>query len=143
MKKLDDIPRKNIFDVPEGYFDQLPARVQARISASSRDRSASWSWTGALRYALPALVAVALFTGWWLKQGPEDPEAILATIEAEQLAAYLEANGLVTEDLIPYGDLTAEDAVAIENEVYDGAFDESDLDMLLDELPVGLEELTN
>lgn len=142
MKKLEDIPRKNIFDVPEGYFDQLPARVQARVSASSR-RRVSWSWTNSLRYALPVLVAIALVTGWWLKQAPEDPEAILASIEAEQLAAYLEENGLVTEDLIPYEDLTEEDATAIESEVYDAAFDESELELLLDELPLDAEELKN
>ncbi|HEX7015404.1 MAG TPA: hypothetical protein VF191_07800 [Cyclobacteriaceae bacterium] len=142
MKKLEDIPRKNIFDVPEGYFDQLPARVQARVSASSR-RRVSWSWTNSLRYALPVLVAIALVTGWWLKQAPEDPEAILASIEAEQLAAYLEENGLVTEDLIPYEDLTADDATAIESEVYDAAFEESELELLLDELPLDAEELKN
>lgn len=139
MKKLDDIPRKHVFDVPEGYFDQLPARVQARISAGASGRSASWSWAASVRYALPVIVAAALFTGWWLKQAPEDPEAILASIDTEQLAAYIEENGLVTDELVSYGDLTEEDAAAIENEVFEAAFDESDLDVLLDELPAGIE----
>jgi hypothetical protein len=142
MKKLEDIPRKNIFDVPEGYFEQLPARIQARISSGSSSRP-SWSWTGAVRYALPVIVALAVFVGWWLKQEPQDAEAILASIETEQLMAYLEENGLLTDELIPYGDLTAEDAAAIENEVYGVAFDEEDLDLLLEELPLDVEEFQN
>lgn len=139
MKKLEDIPKKNIFDVPEGYFDQLPTRVQARISAGGRQSSGSWSWAGAVRYALPVLVAAALFAGWWLKKAPEDPEAILASIETEQLVAYVEEYGLVTDELVPYGEITEEDATAIENEVYEAALEESDLDMLLEELLPGIE----
>jgi hypothetical protein len=140
MKKLEDIPRKNMFEVPEGYFDQLPGRIQARIAAESPSRSASWMWKGALRYALPVLLAAAVFAGWWLRNGPEDPEAILASIETEQLVAYLEENGLVTEELIPYGELTTEDAAAIESEVYETTFDQSELEMLLDELTLDIND---
>lgn len=140
MKKLEDIPKKNIFEVPDGYFEQLPARVQARISGGRQSRSASWSWTRSIRYALPVLVAIGLFAGWWLKQAPEDPEAILATIEAEQLAAYLEEYGLVTDELIPYGDITVEEAAAIENEVYETAFDAEELELLIDQLPLPEED---
>ncbi|HEY8512907.1 MAG TPA: hypothetical protein VIL31_13200 [Cyclobacteriaceae bacterium] len=140
MKKLEDIPRKKIFDVPEGYFDQLPGRIQARIAAESRDRSPSWLWGGAVRYALPILIAGAIFAGWWLKKAPEDPEAILASIETEQLVTYLEEYGLVTEDLIPYGDLTTEDVAAIENEVYETTFDEDELEMLLDEFTLDIND---
>jgi hypothetical protein len=140
MKKLEDIPKKNIFEVPEGYFDQLPGRVQARIAAESSSRSKSWVWSGAIRYALPVLVALAVFAGWWLKKAPEDPEAILATIETEQLVTYLEENGLFADDLIPYGELTTEDAAAIESEIYDTTFDEDGLEMLLNEMTLDFEE---
>ena len=34
MKKLEDIPKKEIFDVPDGYFEKLPGKIQARISGS-------------------------------------------------------------------------------------------------------------
>jgi hypothetical protein len=29
--KLDDLPKKNIYPVPDRYFDQLPGRVMARV----------------------------------------------------------------------------------------------------------------
>jgi hypothetical protein len=32
MKKLEDIPKKTIFEVPEGYFDKLPGVIQSRIA---------------------------------------------------------------------------------------------------------------
>lgn len=142
MKKLEDIPKKNIFQVPEGYFDELPGRVQARISAGNVSRATSWSWTTALRYALPSLVAVALFAGWWLKNdAPEgDAEAILASIETEQLAAYLEEYELIGDDLILYDELTEEDAAAIEDEVYEATFDEEYFEQLLEEFPDTVEE---
>lgn len=142
MKKLEDIPKKNIFQVPEGYFDELPGRVQARISAGNVSRATSWSWTTALRYALPSLVAVALFAGWWLKNDApeEDAEAILASIETEQLAAYLEEYELIDDDLILYDELTEEDAAAIEDEVYEATFDEEYFEQLLEEFPDTVEE---
>lgn len=142
MKKLEDIPKKNIFQVPEGYFDELPGRVQARIPAGNVNRATSWSWTTALRYALPSLVAVALFAGWWLKNDApeEDAEAILASIETEQLAAYLEEYELIGDDLILYDELTEEDAAAIEDEVYEATFDEEYFEQLLEEFPDTVEE---
>jgi len=29
--KLDDLKPENIFSTPDGYFDRLPAQIQARI----------------------------------------------------------------------------------------------------------------
>jgi len=57
MKKLDEIPKKNIFEVPDDYFDRLPMKIQARLEKPAQTQSGS-VWNVAFRYALPSLVAV-------------------------------------------------------------------------------------
>ena len=37
--KLEDLPQKEIFDVPEGYFEKLPGTIQARIAERQQPAS--------------------------------------------------------------------------------------------------------
>ena len=53
MKKLEDIPKQNIFEVPDGYFDKLPSVIQARIA---KPEPKFWQLP-AFRYAMPLLIA--------------------------------------------------------------------------------------
>lgn len=97
MKRLDEIPKKSLFEVPEGYFDSLPGRIQARITKPEPE--VAWGKL-TLRYALPALVlaAAALFV---ITNRPAlSPEEVIAGIESEQLVAYLEDAELNTDELL-------------------------------------------
>lgn len=100
MKKLDDIPKQNIFEVPDGYFDRLPMKIQSRIEAS-RPAPAAAKWSLALRYALPALVLIVglifFINPKATRNGTED---LLAAINTEHLIAYLDESELTETELM-------------------------------------------
>ncbi|MFM8912135.1 MAG: hypothetical protein ACKOE6_04315 [Flammeovirgaceae bacterium] len=134
MARLEDIPKKQAFKVPDGYFDALPMRIQSRIDAQKQAERPAFSFGRvALRYALP-VVAIAILSVVWLTQRPGtevDPLAALNQVSAQELVAFLEDEGITTEDLMeqaslngvnldnmqkPLDDLSAEDLDAIANE---------------------------
>lgn len=116
MSKLEDIPKKVIFNVPEDYFDKLPSKIQSRI-ASPADRRLRPVFRYTLQYALPLILTVAILF-FYIKPEP-DAASILATVDTEDLINYLQESGLTTEDLIENIDFNSGDLEAIENEVYD------------------------
>lgn len=133
MKKLEDIPRKNIYEVPEGYFDKLPTVIQSRIVAKEPGRSPFFSFS--LRYALPALVLVVI-AGVWIWNSREDDidaEQLLASVDTSALVAYLEETDITTDELLEAVSLNQEDVNAIESNVYHIDADQTEWDELLDE----------
>lgn len=116
MGRLDDIPRKEFFKVPEGYFEKLPARIHSRL-ASPESRS-----TSVLRYAftyiLPLMLAAMIVM---LLSRPSAPKAetLLSEIETTALIQYLQENGVTTEEIIVQIDLSNDELEALENELYD------------------------
>jgi len=116
MGKLEDIPKKQFFNVPDGYFDRLPAQIQSRIASGKGDTRNNPVFRFGLQYALPMLlVAAVLF--YYSSTGP-DPESILASVETADLISYLQEAGLTTEDVLDNIDFSAQELDAIENEVY-------------------------
>jgi hypothetical protein len=109
MARLEDIPKKQSLKVPDGYFEALPMRIQARIEGQkSAERPAFSFGKLALRYALPVLA-----------------------VGVAELVAFLEDEGITTEDLLeqatlsdvnldnmqkPLDNISAEDLDAIANE---------------------------
>jgi len=117
MSKLEDIPKKHIFSVPEDYFEKLPFRIQSRIPESPPETRMRPAFRYALQLALPAvLVAVVLF---WYTRPSSDATTILATVGTDELIYYLQESGLTTEDLMEYVEFDHSDVEAIESEVYD------------------------
>jgi len=136
MKRLEDIPKKNIFEAPDGYFDRLPSVIQARVVQESASRKAAWIVSG-VRYAIPALlIVVIIITTWRLNSGNtkiQDPEEMLAAIDTPSLVAYLEDTDVTIDELLESVTLSQDDVMEIENEVYEITLEEGDLDALLDE----------
>ncbi len=103
MKRLEDIPKKQSFKVPDGYFDDLPMRIQARIQEA--EKKPSWSWmpapSFALKLAFPViLVGVVSVVLWNNLSSNKDPFAKLDSVPTEQLLAYLESDEITTEEII-------------------------------------------
>ncbi|HEY0656371.1 MAG TPA: hypothetical protein VGD65_24730 [Chryseosolibacter sp.] len=130
--KLDDIPKKPIFDVPEGYFDQLPGKIQARISGEQK-RQTAFVFRYKLQYIIPSLVILTAIVLRFAKPEPvHDVELMLASIETEQLVAYLNDSDLTTEDVIEEVDFSTRDVENIEAEVYELQLGDESLDDILD-----------
>lgn len=103
--RLDELPpehplRQQPFTVPDGYFDQLPSRVQARVMRPSRPAfSISWSWQRtAASLAGVSLIAVLVWQTLPQRQESLGREA-LTGVSNEVIAAYLDDQGVNANEL--------------------------------------------
>lgn len=129
MKKLENIPQKEIFSVPDGYFDTLPGKIQARISEETPAREQGFVFRYKLQYVLPVVVLLAAGIYWFTGSNQtNDPETLLASVQTEALMAYLSESDLTTEDILETIEFNTSDLDAIESEVYE---------LNLDALPLG------
>ncbi len=134
MKKLEDIPKKNIFEVPEGYFEKLPGIIQARVA---KPESAKWYWSPTIKFALPVLALVAIGLVWFTTQSGGSFEQQLAEIQTEQLIAYLDDGDLNMDELAETVTWSEIDLIELEDKVF-SSFEvaEDELDILMDEFNV-------
>jgi hypothetical protein len=134
MKKLEDLPKKVDFQVPDRYFDELPARIQNRIGASPNPR---WQFTPrlALRYALPLLALLAIGIIWYDRSSKPTLITELEKIDEVQLSFFIEDPELTSEELAENVVWSTADLDALEEEVYD-VLDASgeELDGIIDEM---------
>jgi hypothetical protein len=132
MAKLNDIPRKEFFKVPEGYFDELPSRIQSKLATPLSNTGFTFVSRYGLRYAVPVvLVVIGVF--YFLEPRP-DVDSMLSSVETAELINYLNESGLTTEELLENIDFNIGEVQAIENEVYslhDYAVDDEILDLEL------------
>lgn len=92
-KKLRDIEKKEMFRAPEGYFDQFPDMVFARIATEQKQMTSSkvfslnrW-WLAA---AASIVIVVSLYLTFSVKESEtKDYYAILNEVSSEEIAAYL------------------------------------------------------
>lgn len=141
MKKLENIPKKNIYEVPDGYFDKLPGIIQARVVKQSPKQEFVFSWITSLKYALPVvLIGVAGLFWYNNAQQSNDIDSILASIETEELVAYINASDISTDELLDAFSFDAVDISNIEDEVYGSLYDE-ELDELTEEFDIDLNNL--
>lgn len=131
MKKLEDIPKKQVFTTPEGYFDKLPGVIQSRIQAEST-KGWSLSWSMSLKLALPTVV-IALALVLWLRPESQNIEEQLSMIDTEQLTFYLDELDVTTDDLATEIDWTTADLINLEDAVYIN-MDNSELDALMENI---------
>ncbi|MEQ8302765.1 MAG: hypothetical protein RIB47_05185 [Cyclobacteriaceae bacterium] len=118
MKKLDDIPKKSIYEVPEGYFDKLPGIIQSRIADEKKVYERPAYFQLALKYALPVLALIAVL--FFVVRNDEvtgNPEEMLATISSEELAIYLQESDLTTDELLEEVDLNELDLEGLNMEL--------------------------
>jgi hypothetical protein len=129
MKKLEDIPKKDLFKAPDGYFDKLPGIIQARV-AKPEPKSI---WVPVLKFALPVLALVTVGVFWFSNPTVQNVETELAGINTEQLMAYLDNTEVVWEETETDGDWSEDDLLELQDRVYSTFTDGSDLE-LLDEI---------
>lgn len=106
--KLEDIPKKNIYQVPEGYFDKLPNRVMAQVRkdvAGERNAFFTFGHFAYLRGALAGLVLLVLFTWCFLFTLPDHTPLPTASLlnnisDTEALDYLIRTERLETQDLV-------------------------------------------
>lgn len=134
MKRLDDIPKKQIFEVPDGYFEKLPGIIQSRVNDR---RNESWrpAYRYSLQFALPAILLLVAGIFWFNQPQPDTSvENILASIQTEELISYLSEADMTTEELLDNVELRPEDANNIEESVYQFPLTDSDLEELFNDI---------
>jgi len=96
-KKLDDIEKKMGFEVPEGYFKDLPMKIQERVQSEKKERAPLKipSWSMAMAASVVVLVSFLVF----LNSPNASLEELLADVPEEALVAYIEELDLDTYDL--------------------------------------------
>ena len=101
--RLDELPpehplRQVPFTVPEGYFDQLPTRIQARATYKPKPMI-SWSWERtAASLAGVGLIALLVWQTMPQRQESLGSEA-LAGVSNEAIVAYLDDQGINAYEL--------------------------------------------
>lgn len=128
MIRLDDIPKKSLFEAPDGYFEKLPGRIQARIAKP--EPAPAWG-TLALKYALPVLALAAASIFVLTNRPGMTPEEVIAGVESEQLVAYLAETDVNTDDLL---EATPLDETEVESLQLDALGDMFFDDTVVDEL---------
>jgi hypothetical protein len=133
MKKLDDIPKKQIFDVPDGYFEKLPGIIQARVSPESAPRFSMARFS--LRYALPAVILLVAGIFWFTRIDSDvNAENMLADIETQDLIAYLSESDISTEELIDEVNLDQNDIDDMVDHIYEVPLGSQTTEDLLDDI---------
>lgn len=123
MSRLEDIPKKPFFRVPEGFFDKLPSDIQARLETAPRQvRQPLVRY--ALVYVLPLLIAAAVI--FYNIRQAKPVESILASVETTDLIQYLEDSEITTDEMLLEVDLNADELETIESAVYGLYVDETD-----------------
>ncbi|GAB3830808.1 hypothetical protein [Pontibacter rugosus] len=92
--KLNDIPKRQPYQVPEGYFDRLPMRIMEHTAAPEAVAPAPWHeqlWRP-VRLAVAPLLLLLVFVGVYFfnVQQPQAPASIASLSNAE-IIHYLDS----------------------------------------------------
>lgn len=132
---LEDIKKKNIYSVPDKYFDQLPMRIQSRVNEKKPVLGLSLKWS--LVYKVAALALIIIFFYFdinnnYKKQSTDD---LLAQVSTSDLIAYLETTDITTDEIIEGLDLSTIDLDFYEEDpiMQDMELNDKEIDVLIDE----------
>ena len=133
--ELDKLHKKQLYSVPDGYFDELPGIIQNRITAIPvREQTSSLAWTPAVKFALPvlALVMMILYFAIRIDRQQFDVEARIAEIPTEELINYLAESDISTDELLSLIDIEELDVDGMIDEEAE-LFSDDELDYILEE----------
>ncbi|WP_237144770.1 hypothetical protein [Pontibacter pamirensis] len=115
--KLSDIPKRNVHQVPEKYFDRLPMQIMERTAAREQVTAArSTPWWQPVRYAIAPLILLLLFVGVYFFSMQQEQQVLpvnIASLTNDEIMNYLNTYAQVeTADFEEYSvadqELTAE-----------------------------------
>ena len=134
--KLDELPKKQLYSVPDDYFKELPSIIQARVVKPEQARTPVLVWSSALRYALPviALVMMLVYFGVRINNDDIDVQAMIDEIPTEELISYITESEITTDELLSLIDLNELDVDGMVDEDIE-LLNDSEWDDLIEEYP--------
>lgn len=130
--KLKGLKDKQLFTVPDGYFDRLPERVQARITTS--EKRMVFKFPVALKFAFPVVLLTIVVVFWMQNNGinkTQDVHQLLSEIPTDDILDYLEDSDLSLADIID--GIDGEESV-FENHMYElDTISEEDMSVYLED----------
>ncbi len=103
--QINDLKKENILKVPEGYFDDLPMRIQSRIEQPKSIWEHS-TLSFSIKYALPAITIILIaYFGFLRSPSIPEYEAILNEISTEEIVNYLAYSDVTTDEMLDNFDL--------------------------------------
>lgn len=142
--KLEDIKKKNIYSVPDNYFDQLPGKIQERVTTTPRSAFRFTLSSGlALKLAGSAMAIMLLVFYFWAPTSDSHmtPEDMLAQVNTSDLIVYLETTDMTTDELLNEIDLNNIDLEFNTENALIEDIDDQHLDELIDALDLDYETL--
>lgn len=135
-KKSENIDKQVTFQVPEGYFENLPLQIQKRID-QEKNKSATYSipsWS----LAMAAMLAAILSFVFYFNDTTSSTEALLASVPEEDIISYLSSMDMTDYELITtltnaeveieFEELNLLDGLELEGESFDDLLQEYNLE---------------
>jgi hypothetical protein len=100
--KLDDTHKKNVFKVPDQYFEEFPGRLQERIlEETDQGRGKLISFPSYIRVAVAASILILItFFLFLLQNNHPSVEELLSDVPTESLITYLEESDMSVDELM-------------------------------------------
>ena len=140
--KLEDIKKKNIYSVPDKYFDRLPTRIQSRVNEKKPVFWLSLDWSLMYKVAAPvmAIVLIIFYISSSNNLQDRSAESLLAQVSTDDLIAYLNETDITTDEIIESIDFSGIDIDFSQDDpiIPDMELGNSEMEMLFDEY--GLDE---
>jgi hypothetical protein len=133
--------KRNSFQTPEGYFDNLTPRVMEAVRGSETVAESSWPiW---LKVFTPAAgIAVVAMAVWFFIPPTEvetpDFESVLASLSVEELTLYADVNSteLVKYELVDYSEVDVSEMTEDELLEYLELEDEIEINTLINVIDI-------
>lgn len=125
--KIEDIEKKKPFDVPDGYFEDLPMKIQARIEK----KEIQWFQTPVFKMAV-SLASIIIIVITFVFIGTNEPaEDFLADVSQEDLLAYVDFMQLDEQDIFSAFEGSMEGVDFSETQIEEIELEDMELDDLL------------
>jgi hypothetical protein len=98
--QLEDLEKKQVYTVPENYFENLPANIRRRTNTSRHSVKPSFSWA---RYSAGlAGLFLVLLAGylWFTRSQARTPDQLIAELAYSEIIDYLQTQELSQADII-------------------------------------------
>lgn len=134
--KLENVSKKEIFSVPDGYFDKLPSIIQNKAIESTKKKTYLVS-SGVLKLAFPfiALILIVGYFGYKFQNNSSkfnsNIELMLASVSTEEMVNFLDESDISSDDLLELVSFEGEAVDDISYELDD--ISDADLELLINE----------